>query len=266
VLREIAGSMVRVAASKGGHFGLMAAILVLACVALLRPRLLDADARRLCIVAAVAFVGYTAFLLVAYVGGFTEYEAVRAASFWRYSTHLGLLGVVTAVAVVLPYWRWRPRVERVLGVVGCIILLAVPAATAKRLRFDLDHPHDGYVMAVAREMRPLLPAGVRILLVDADGNGSDLLLARYELLYGERDRKARRKYGLVTLHSGAVPDVPTGAYVWLENGGPEMRGLFGLDLPSGASYLMLRTSEGFRLVQTWPITAETDVFRPEDLE
>jgi hypothetical protein len=266
VLREIAGSMLRVAISKGGHFGLMAAILVLACVALLRPRLFDADARRLCIVAAVALVGYTAFLLVAYVGGFTEYEAVRAASFWRYSTHLGLLGVVTAVAVVLPFWRWRPRIERGLAVVGCVILLAIPAATAKRLRFDLDHSHDGYVMAVAREMRPLLPPGARILLVDAHGNGSDLLLMRYEVLFGNSGRETSWKYGIITLHSGAVPPIPTGAYVWLEEGGPEMRAQFGLDLPSGASYLMVQDSEGFRLLHTWPITAETDVFRAQDLE
>jgi hypothetical protein len=42
--------------------------------------------------------------------------------------------------------------------------------------------------------------------------------------------------------------------------------MFGLDLPAGASYLVMREAAGFRLLHSWPITPETDVFRPRDLE
>jgi hypothetical protein len=271
LLEEISGSMLRVAASKGGHFGLMAAILLLACATLVRPQLVDATARRLCGIAAVVFVGYTAFLLLAYIGIFTDYEATRAASFWRYSTHLGLLGVVAAVAVALPRWRLRPAIQRGLTAVAVAVLLAVPAATAKRLRFDLDHPHDGYIMAVAREMRPLLPPGARVALFDLDGSGSDLILMRYEVLFGKPSWDASQPHGAVTLHSGgdfapALRSLGAGIHVWVEEGGPETRSLFGLDLASGASYLLVRDSDGFRLLHAWPITPETDVFMPRDLE
>jgi hypothetical protein len=268
LVREILGSMLRVAASKGGHFGLMTAILLLACATLVRPRLVDPTARRLCCVAATAFVGYTAFLLLAYIGSFTDYEATRAASFWRYSTHLGLLGVVAAVAVALPYWRWRPAVQRGLTALAVVVLLAIPAATAKRLRFDLDHPHDGYILAVAREMRPLLPPGGRVLLIDRYGNGSDLILMRYEILFGNPPW-AGREQGFVTLHFGGGLEprrLAAGASFWIENGGPEVNAMFGLDLPAGASYLVMREAAGFRLLHSWPITPETDVFRPRDLE
>jgi hypothetical protein len=268
LIGEIAGSMLRVAASKGGHFGLMAALLVLLGATLVRPRLVDARTRRLCGIAAVMFVGYTAFLFFAYIGTFTDYEATRAASFWRYSTHLGMLGVAAAVAVALPYWRLRPALQRGLTAVAMVVLLAVPAATAKRLRFDLDHPHDGYVMAVAREMRPLLAPGTRVYLLDPHGNGSDLILMRYELLFGKPPWDGSLPHGPVTIHSGGgfpADRIGSGAYVWLEDGGPEMRPLFGLDLPAGASYLLRREGGGFRLVRTWPITPETDVFRAEDL-
>jgi hypothetical protein len=241
---------------------------MVACLTVLWPRLLEPQARRLCVISAIAFVGYSIFLLLAYIVTFTDYEAVRAASFWRYSTHLGLLGVVTAVAVMLPYWRWRNEVQRVLATVAIVILLAMPVATAKWLRFDLDHPHDGYIMAVAREMRGLLPAGVPVFLVDLYGNGSDLILMRHDLLF-KPGWDVSRKHGTVTLvfGTGAVPGaIGAGAYVYLEKGGPEMHAVFGFELSALASYLMVHDLEGFHVLHTLPNTSGTDVFQAEDLK
>jgi hypothetical protein len=169
---------------------------------------------------------------------------------------------------VLAHWRLRPAIQRGLAAVAVFVLLVIPAATAKRLRFDLDHPHDGYIMAVARDMRPMLPPGARVELFDLRGNGSDLVLMRYKMLFGAAPS---RRPGLVTLHSGSgfadvLRNLGPGVYYWIEDGGPEASSLFGIGLASGASYLVVRGGQDYRLINAWPVTPATDVFRPEDLE
>src|SRR5260221_50644 len=179
-------SMLGVVVGKGGLFGLLTALLILAAMTLRRPGLLDKPARMLCRITAFVFVGYMGFLLFAYISTFNDYEGLHAASFWRYSTHLGMIGVVSATAAVVPYWRLRPRLRRGLAAIAIAIVLILPAAAVKRLRFDIVHPHDGYLLAVARDIGSTLPAGARVELVDLHYDGSNLQLMRYKLLFCRR--------------------------------------------------------------------------------
>jgi hypothetical protein len=267
-LGDTLGSMLQVAVGKGGLFGLMTALAILAAATLLRPALLDATARMLCRITAFVFIGYLGFLLFAYISTFNDYEGLHAASFWRYSTHLGMIGVVSTVAAVAPYWRLRPVLRRGLAAIAVVVVLVLPAAAAKRLRFDIVHPHDGYLLAVARDMGAMLPAGSRIELVDLHHDGSNLLLVRYKLLFARRP-DGRLPELSVTAQTGisqAMKEPEKDFYVWLDEGGPEMRELFGIDLPAGASYLLLRGRAGYRLVRAWPATAESEIFTAADFD
>jgi hypothetical protein len=261
-------SMLGVVVGKGGLFGLLTALLILAAMTLLRPGLLDKTARMLCRITAFVFVGYMGFLLFAYISTFNDYEGLHAASFWRYSTHLGMIGVVSATAAVVPYWRLRPRLQCGLAAIAIAIVLILPAAAVKRLRFDIVHPHDGYLLAVARDIGATLPAGARVELVDLHHDGSNLQLMRYKLLFGRRSDGSLPELS-VTAQTGisqAMKDPENDFYVWLDEGGPEMRDLFGIDLPAAASYLLLREWAGYRLVRVWPATAETEIFTATDFD
>jgi hypothetical protein len=261
-------SMLEVVVGKGGLFGLLTALLILAVVTLLRPGLLDKTARMLCRITAILFVGYMGFLLFAYISTFNDYEGLHAASFWRYSTHLGMIGVVSAIASVAPYWRLRPAWRRGLSAITIVLVLILPAAAVKRLRFDIVHPHDGYLLAVARDMGTLLPAGSRVELVDLHHDGSNLQLMRYKLFFGKRANGSLPELS-VTAQTGisqAMMDPEKDSYVWLDEGGPEMRDLFGIDLPAGASYLLLRGRAGYQLVRAWPVNAETEIFTAADFD
>jgi hypothetical protein len=261
-------SMLQVVVGKGGLFGLLTVLLILAAVTLLRPSLLDKPARMLCRTTAFVFVGYMGFLLVAYIGTFSDYEGLHAASFWRYSTHLGMIGVVSAIAAAAPYWRLRQMLRRGLAAIAIAVVLVLPAAAAKRLRFDIVHPHDGYLLAVARDMGTMLPAGSRVELVDLHHDGSNLQLMRYKLLFARRSDGSLPELS-VTAQTGisqAMKEPEEDFYVWLDEGGPEMRDLFGIDLPAGACYLLLRERAGYRLVRAWPATAETEIFTAADFD
>jgi len=58
----------------------------------------------LVLIAGAVMVGYNGFLLFSYLAVFQGWEAERAASYWRYNTHVGLIGV--AVAVFAAAWAY----------------------------------------------------------------------------------------------------------------------------------------------------------------
>jgi len=267
---DISRSIWHIMLSKGGHFGLLAALTLLAVATLARPGLLDLRARVLCRVVAVLFIGYTGFLLFAYVSLFTEDEAPHAASFWRYSTHLGMIAVVAAVCAALPYWRLRPRWSAALGTAAIALLVLAPPLAVKQIRFDVEHPHDGFLLAVSRDLGAVLPAGAHIALLDPQHSVSDMALIRYHLLFDHGRDPAAASAVTVTIDADDVKNAAArqGAspYIWLADGDPGMRDVFGQDLPTGAGYLLERSSEGYRLVRRWPITRQTETFHPADFD
>jgi hypothetical protein len=265
---QIAGSIWHVMLSKGGHFGLMAALAALGVATVARPALLDLRARVLCRTMLVLFLGYTGFLFVAYVSLFQGSEVASAASFWRYSTQLGMIGIVTAVHVVLCYWRLRPSLGTRLGAAAIALVVLAPLAGVKFIRFDVEHPHDGFLLAVSRDLAAALPAGARLDLLDPHGSFSDMQLIRYHLLLdGGRDPAAAASVHVtidVDAVTRAAPRSGAGDYVWLADGGPDMRQVFGQDLPEGAGYLLERQTDGYRLIRVWPDTRETEIFHAAD--
>jgi hypothetical protein len=267
MLRSALGIMLR----KIGHFGLMAGLLIVAAVSFKRASLFDEEGTRYARAVGLSFLGYTAFLFFAYLVSFSADEAGQAASFWRYSTHLGMACLVAATALIAPRWRVDEAWRRRLAIAAIALVVIAPWANGSRLRFDLDKPHEGYSMAVVREMAPMLPSGAQVALLDLYGSGWSLAGMRYELIFPRERGRQWPPFTVFTRNSGvardylASPEARTaGKYVWIDNGGLGTKDIFGIDLKAGASYLLVREAAGYRLVHAWPDTPEAEHFSPED--
>ncbi|MBX9633913.1 MAG: hypothetical protein K2X44_02935, partial [Magnetospirillum sp.] len=249
LLPEILARMGSVISNKGGHFAVLAAVLVLAIRAMLRMR---GGFDRLVVIAGFVALGYNAFLLFAYVTAFDRGEAANVASFWRYNMHVGPIAWAALVFGAATQWRWNA--PKAAHWVLPALVLAVPLATSKYFRFDL-HPPKLYVRAVAADMRPLLPEGARLSVVDPADSGFYALLMKY-LMHG-------RTAAVDRLYLDQPPDTPAAitkrlnwfspSHAWVHIPTDATRQVFGQPLPSGASHLLARENGGnWALVKSWP--------------
>lgn len=261
VMPQMFRSMARLAGQKIGFFGLALALTVVGVATLFRP---SSPLERLCLVFATVFVGYTAFLAFAYVAIFFPWEGARAASYWRYNTHLGLFATAIAVCFLAAAWqRWgtsQPRRLRLAGIAGAaaiVLVLTAPVALANRLRFDLQ-PVKVYMREIAPEMRTLLPAEARLVVVDPRGDGFYALFLEY-LLGGGRQVAASLNAFTATdpdaVRQGI--DAAGATHAWLNTQSPATRAIFP-GLAEGASHLLERTPDGWRLVRSWPFRGFSD--------
>ncbi|MBC7950640.1 MAG: hypothetical protein H7Z12_02320 [Rhodospirillaceae bacterium] len=249
IVPEILARMGSVASNKGGHFTVLAVVLVLALRAMLRMR---TGFDRLVVIAAFIALGYNAFLLFAYVTAFDRGEALSVASFWRYNMHVGPVAWAALIYGVATQWRWSlPQAAR--WALPALVLVA-PLVTVKFFRFDLRAPKL-YVRAVAAEMRPLLPEGARLSVVDPADSGFYALLMKY-LQHGRASAVDR-------MYLDQPPDTPEAigkqlgrfapSHAWVHIPTDATRRVFGQPLPAGASYLLARDgSAGWTMVKSWP--------------
>jgi hypothetical protein len=256
VLPETLASMAHVASSKGGYFGMMLVALAFGVRALWRVR---SDFDRLAIIAATLFAAYNAFLLFAYVTSFGEYEARRAASYWRYNMHLGIVGLLFAAYGLALLWRhhatprWRPR----LAWLGIILVLALPAAMSHKLRFDLQKRYI-YARTVGGEINRMLAPDDRLALVDARSDGDHLVILRYAM-HGS----ARITHEINAFHDPvgeAVRAMLRGApptHLWIHEPVPEVTEALGVELAPGSSYLLVRSAQGWQIIEAWPYPGRT---------
>lgn len=174
-------AMFGVASKKGGYFVLMLVIVALGIRGLWRNR---TEVDRLAVIVATLFVSYNAFLLFAYIAIFGEFDALRAASYWRYNTHLGLSSTLVAAAVVGELWRRYvlPRTwsrSRILTVLPILVLLVAPIAALKSIRFDVD-PTKTFMRETLRSITINLPHGAGVGIYDPQGSGLAAVMATYE--------------------------------------------------------------------------------------
>ncbi len=161
----------------------------LGIVGLWRP---STPLRRLSSIVAVIFVGYTGFLIFAYVAAaFPLDEAFRAASFWRYSTHAALLAMAACVYGLTQLWmEWRSPLRQRIAAGGAALAVLVPAlvllfpgALVRPVR-----PEEAFIRGIGRELAETLPAGTKLTVVLPDALVFYML--NYELMrLGRDDRR-----------------------------------------------------------------------------
>lgn len=249
----VARQMLVVASKKGGYFGLMIVTTVVAVMSLIRRR--DALGR-LAIIAAATFWGWNLFLFASYLGSFDQGEGRTVASYWRYNTQLGGLAMIFAAYAAARLWRryvsWHPG--RTAAASVCALVIAAPALAQRVVDFDRAPPK-GFVRAAALEVADLIPKGSIVGTMDPADNGEYMVFLRYALY-----RIGSVKYigGIDWSSPHAVAqalDNGNVTHLWVRGPRPSMIEALRLPLQPSFTYLLERTSAGWRVAKEWPTTA-----------
>jgi hypothetical protein len=211
-------------------------------------------AETLAIVAGVTFLGYTAFLFITYVGaGFAESEVRRAASFHRYSTHAGTLGILAFAAAFGGGLAERSfRYGRLTTVASVLLLGAVmlsvplgwrhfisarkePAIRAQALAATIgkDEPRRGSVAVIAPTDDGFLATLVQYALSVPVAPAPELrVTARIDMGHPDPIAAAR-----------AVAEDRSIGQVVLQDAPPEISKIFGLEGPVTGLVWLSRSGE-----------------------
>jgi hypothetical protein len=248
---DILARMLLVASKKGGYFGIMTVVVILALRVFWRPQ---TPYHRLLVITALMFLAYNGFLLLSYVAVFGKHDALRAGSYWRYNTHLG--GVCLIVAAYSLALLWRRYVTRPLpqltSAFAIILVLLLPLAMGKKLRFDL-HPRYAYARTTAIDIASRLSPSDRLLLVDPIDDGQYLVIMRFWLhgsaaVAGEINSWTKPTAALIrkTLSTSKA------SHVWVYGATPAVLAGLSVPLAPNYSYLLGGKSGAWTIVAQWP--------------
>jgi hypothetical protein len=180
IIPQILLKMLEVLTKKGAYLFMFIIIIAFGAKAILRCR---TPFDRLAIIAATVFLGHNAFLFFAYISTFSKYDALRAASYWRYNMQLGMIGVAFSTYGLGVLWQkygiLQLWVKKVAWLPVCVMILS-PFVFANKLRFD-RHPPVPYFRNVAIDLSKILVKGNRLQVLDPKGSGESGVITRYEL-------------------------------------------------------------------------------------
>jgi hypothetical protein len=251
---DIVLSMLNVVAHKGGYFVPSFIVSGMAIYALFRWR---GSRDRLFLMSGLAFLSYNAFLLVTYLAVFSQFDALRVASYWRYNTHLGLILVVAFILVLGIVYRryiygrdWNMRYVLWLPV---ILAVGLQIGLIHKLRFDarLTKIHIREIMPDILEQ---LPKNGGLFVIDPKSDGAYGTQMRYQLYMANR-----KIVGNISAYSntraapirGRLEDGKVD-FIWVHSLTNEVRQAVGLELKEGASYLLKRDGTTWRIAKLWP--------------
>lgn len=248
---DIVARMALVASKKGGYFGIMTVAVVLGLRGFLLPR---TAFDRLAMLTGAMFVAYNLFLLFTYVSAFGNVDGLRAASYWRYNTHLGGLCLLFAAFAIALLWRRfvRRKAPAALAAFAMVLVVALPVAMGQKLRFD-KHPRYGYARTIAADIAATLTQDDRLLLVDPEDDGQYLVIMRYRMhgsarVVAEINAWSRPTAQLIRDSAASR----RASHVWVYSAHPAVSGAFGLALAPNSSYLLARDGSRWRIVRAWP--------------
>lgn len=251
---EIVWRMLVVLSKKGLYLALMVAATAFAVRGLVRFR---TPFDRLAIITGALFLGYNAFLLFVYVSTFGMFDALRAASLWRYNMHLGPIGVAFAAYGLAILWSRHvaPRFDaQRLGWLSVVLLLAAPLVLAHKLRFD-RHPPVPHFRAVGDAVAAMVGPGDRLFVVDPKGSGESAVITRFEL----KDAAVFAGYiGLYHPHPAErfreIFEAGGSTHILVHSTVPAMQGVIATELVEGTSYLLKRDGKGgWTVVGSWKV-------------
>ena len=251
----IVKQMLVVAWKKFAFFGLMAISVYFAVKALSDP---GSKFGRIALLCALGFLGYNAFLLLTYVGHFSSTNALNVVSFWRYNTHVGMLGVIFIVTSAVCFWVHRKGEIRVAPKVrtsAIILTLILPIAFAPKLRFDLEPPKPHFT-AVAKSLKGSIPDAAQVFIIDPTGTGEAGVITRYHM----------NKYGagwLASFHNTTarsierfVTKVTYSDFILLHSVTQDVKTALKLEADPRQSHLLKRHGETWKIVRSWDKPAD----------
>lgn len=252
-LPEIIWRMLVVLSKKGLYLALLIAVTGFGIRGLFRMKTpLD----RLAVITGGVMLGYNAFLLFSYVAAFGKYEALRAASMWRYNMHLGLLGTGFAVYGLSLLWKGSKRHEwkRKNPVWAPVVLLvAAQFIFAEKFRFDKVQPVPHY-RYVSKDLREILFPPDKMIIVDLKGTGESGTIANYELK-GRRIVKGVRSvfHSHTVLTLTKMVSEPSTSHLLVHSFSPDLLEALGMELEENGSYLLKKDDqEEWSVLKKWP--------------
>ena len=140
------------------------------------------EARWLAVIFATVWLGYNAFLLLIYLAVMSVYEAQTAADYWRYMPHTALLGLyVPVLALVCARCAGLVETARRRGHRGPGRACAGRAALAQRFQQPFRPRPAAFLRNVAGEMRRIIPAGAKVMIVPCYNSSPFGVAVRYNL-------------------------------------------------------------------------------------
>ena len=251
ILPNIISTMLLVLAKKGYYLALVIILIGFGLRALWRPK---NDFDRLAGTAALIILGYEAFLLLAYTASFGRPDALRAASYWRYNMHLGLIVVAFTVFGLAKLWRLRAQNWahwKRFAWVPVILVMAAPLAFANKLRFDRE-PWITHYRMVTAEAAPKMQAGERLAILDPLGSGESSAIARFET-----DGQATFVGFLGAFHNTSTQGIQSfmqsihAKWLIVFSLNPAAQAEINLPLEIGTTYLLEKDGNGWRIDATW---------------
>lgn len=214
---------------------------------------------RLAIIAAVAIGGYNAYLFHAYVTVSGGDGSSAAASYWRYSTHLGLLAVAFGAHGGALLWRHylSGRLAALPSALAVGLVLALPLAFADKLRFDIVPPKQ-FVFSVGRELANVLPPDSRVMVIDPLETGFYAKMIGY-LLYGKAQiaGSVSRFHGLDAGGIRRYVEKYQPTHIWLHTQNEAVKEAFGLRLDIRSAHLLAPAGQGWEAIRSWPYPGYT---------
>ncbi|MBL6931661.1 MAG: hypothetical protein ISR45_01845 [Rhodospirillales bacterium] len=251
---EILSKMLLVLSKKGAFLVLMIVIIGFGVRAMIHYR---TPFDRLAIIVAAVFLGHNLFLLFAYVSTFGKFDALRAASYWRYNMQIGLLGVLfTSYGLGLAwktYGQGRWNIQK-SGWVAIVLMLMAPVIFANKLRFDLFQPIPHF-RVVGAEINKLLSDGDALSVVDPKGSGESGMITRYEMGGTGIYRGFIGFFQKPTLEI-LKGHVGSGNYshILVHSVTPDVTGALNVDLATDQSHLLEIDDTGaWRIIKSWPL-------------
>ena len=253
LIPEILIKMLVVLSKKGFYLAL---IIMTLCIGLRGYLRSISPLDRFAAITAMVILGYNAFLFLAYLAAFGKFDALRAASFWRYNMHLGPTVIAFSAYSASVLWRqyisdrWDVRRLRWLPAIALII---APFVFAKKIRFDKS-PMVVHYRNVGASLPEYLNNDDRYFIFDPLGSGESSVIVRYEL--GHR----AKSFGRVSAFDSARlkilkavlarPKLTTMIVFSMDEG---FSGIIGQRLNAGYTYLLRREELGpWRVEGSWP--------------
>jgi hypothetical protein len=182
VLRQILAAIGHLIAEAPLFHSMMWAVTAVGIAAFFQLPRKASEARWLAVVCATVWIGYNAFLMIIYLGVMTVSDANIAADYWRYTPHVALLGLYVPV-MALAIARWPAWIN--LRSAFATLAVASLAFCAMPLRSDLNNPPGrawlGFLRSAALDIRNLIPAGSKLLIVPYWSSSPFGVAVRYNL-------------------------------------------------------------------------------------
>jgi hypothetical protein len=251
LLPQIFASIARAIFEKATFFLCLAAVLIAWVPALRRDRW-SRETLLLGMIAGVTVL-FNGFLVFTYIAHFPPGMAAQAHSYFRYSTQLSLpvmLGLTVAFRpAVARFLVRRGRLAGCAGVAGIVVILLLPVALVRPLRFDLEPPQPELWQLGHQAARDVTPGDRLALLVPGDIDDAVGSMLRGVLLF-----TPPRRPGL-DIRTETKADAPTlellaaaGYRLALVTCTPS-----GLDFIPAHVAAMLRYGDGgWRVLDAWP--------------